>query len=86
MKILPALALYSGVALVGVAASPALVTHDHDKIGGAKLQALGRTRQGKVFSVVSADAGKTWGSMTLIDSLPNPNSGTERSRSPMVAT
>ncbi len=49
----------------------------HDRIGGAKLQAVGRTRQGKVFSVSSDDAGKTWGAMTLVDTLPNPNSGTD---------
>ncbi len=49
----------------------------HDKIGGAKLQALGRTRQGKVFTVSSEDSGKTWGEMSLIDALPNPSSGTD---------
>lgn len=49
----------------------------HDKIGGAKLQALGRTRQGKVFTVSSDDAGKTWGPMTLLDGVPNPSSGTD---------
>jgi predicted neuraminidase len=49
----------------------------HDKFGGAKLQALGRTRQGKVFTVSSDDAGKTWGPMTLLDGVPNPSSGTD---------
>ena len=39
-----------------------------------RLQAVGRTRQGKIFQVWSEDQGKTWGSMTLT-SLPNPNSG-----------
>ncbi len=38
------------------------------------LQAVGRTRQKKVFSLISPDQGKTWGVMTLLD-LPNPNSG-----------
>jgi predicted neuraminidase len=38
------------------------------------LQAVGRTRQGKIFEIWSADKGKTWGKMTLT-SLPNPNSG-----------
>jgi predicted neuraminidase len=41
---------------------------------GGKLQALGRTKQGKIFEVWSDDVGKTWGKMTLT-SLPNPNSG-----------
>ena len=48
----------------------------HDKIGGAKLQAIGRSRQGKVFTVSSDDAGKTWGDMAFID-VPNPSSGTD---------
>jgi predicted neuraminidase len=41
-----------------------------------RLQAVGRTRQGKIFQVWSEDQGKTWGSMALT-SLPNPNSGTD---------
>ena len=45
-------------------------------LGGDRLQAVGRTRQGKVFSVSSLDAGRTWGQMTLTP-LPNPNSGTD---------
>lgn len=49
----------------------------HDKIGGAKLQAVGRTRQGSVFSVSSDDAGKTWGPMSLLKGMPNPSSGTD---------
>ena len=40
------------------------------------VQAVGRTRQGQVFSIISADGAKTWGEMTLLD-LPNPNSGTD---------
>jgi len=44
------------------------------RLGGEKLQALGRTRQGKIFQIASEDCGKTWGEMTLT-SLPNPNSG-----------
>ena len=40
------------------------------------LQAIGRTRQGKLFTAESQDAGRTWGPMTLTD-LPNPNSGTD---------
>jgi len=39
-----------------------------------KLQAVGRSRQGKIFEIWSEDGGKTWGKMTLT-TLPNPNSG-----------
>ena len=39
-----------------------------------KLQAVGRTQQGKVFTISSEDQGRTWGPMSLTD-LPNPNSG-----------
>ena len=45
-------------------------------LGGEQLLALGRTRQGKVFSITSPDNGRTWGKMGLT-SLPNPNSGTD---------
>jgi predicted neuraminidase len=45
-------------------------------LGGDKLLALGRTRQGNVFQIASDDAGKTWGAMTATI-LPNPNSGTD---------
>lgn len=45
-------------------------------LGGEKLLALGRTRQGKVFQVASDNLGKSWGTMTLT-ALPNPNSGTD---------
>jgi predicted neuraminidase len=37
------------------------------------LQALGRTKQGKIFEIWSNDGGKSWGEMKLT-SLPNPNS------------
>ena len=43
-------------------------------LGGDKLLAIGRTRQGKIFRIASDDAGQTWGQMKLTD-LPNPNSG-----------
>jgi predicted neuraminidase len=39
-----------------------------------RLQALGRTEQGKIFQVWSEDGGESWGNMTLT-SLPNPDSG-----------
>jgi predicted neuraminidase len=43
---------------------------------GDRLQALGRTRQGRIFEIWSEDGGKSWGKMTLT-ALPNPNSGTD---------
>lgn len=39
-----------------------------------RLQALGRTKQDKIFEIWSSDAGKSWDEMKLT-SLPNPNSG-----------
>jgi len=51
------------------AIQPSLLFHTD-----GSLQAIGRTRQGKLFSITTADAGKTWGEMSLLD-LPNPNSG-----------
>ena len=53
------------------AIQPSLLIHD-----STHLQAVGRTRQSRVFTIDSYDAGKTWGAMTLTD-LPNPNSGTD---------
>src|SRR5262245_35439575 len=41
---------------------------------GGQLEAVGRTRAGRLFETWSADAGKTWTPMTLA-ALPNPNSG-----------
>src|SRR6185295_14747058 len=38
------------------------------------LQAVGRTRNGHVFSTTSSDAGRTWGPLALLD-LPNPSAG-----------
>ncbi len=43
---------------------------------GNKLQAMGRTRQGRIFEIWSNDAGKTWGKLTLT-ALPNPSAGTD---------
>lgn len=51
------------------AIQPSILVH-----GGGKLQAVGRTRQGKVFQIFSHDYGKSWGEMTAT-TLPNPNSG-----------
>jgi predicted neuraminidase len=41
---------------------------------GNRLQAVGRTRQDRIFEIWSEDQGRSWGPMTLT-SLPNPNSG-----------
>ena len=53
------------------AIQPSILTH-----GNGRLQALGRTRQGKIFEIWSEDGGRTWGAMSLTE-LPNPNSGTD---------
>ena len=53
------------------AIQPSILFH-----GGDRIQAVGRTRQQKVFTVSSPDLGKTWGPMTLT-ALPNPNAGTD---------
>ena len=41
---------------------------------GGKLQAVGRSRSGRVFETWSDDGGRTWTPMALT-ALPNPNSG-----------
>jgi predicted neuraminidase len=51
------------------AIQPSVLSHK-----GGKLQAVGRTRQGKVFETWSEDGGKTWGALALT-ALPNPDSG-----------
>lgn len=51
------------------AIQPSLLRHP-----GGRLQAVGRTRQGRLFTIWSEDGGKSWGPMTLTD-VPNPNSG-----------
>ena len=53
------------------AIQPSVLVH-----GGNRLQAIGRTRSGRVFEVWSGDLGKTWGKMTLT-ALPNPDAGTD---------
>jgi len=42
---------------------------------GDRLQIVCRTRQKRVSSSWSNDLGKTWSEMTLLEDLPNPNSG-----------
>ncbi len=53
------------------AIQPSILFH-----GANRLQAVGRSRQGKVFQVWSEDGGQTWGKMSATP-LPNPNSGTD---------
>jgi predicted neuraminidase len=43
---------------------------------GGRLEAVGRTKNDKMFQIWSDDGGITWGKMTLME-LPNPNSGTD---------
>ena len=50
---------------------PSILIH-----GDGRLQALGRTRQGRLFEVWSPDDGRTWGRVELMD-LPSNNSGTD---------
>ncbi|MHC1769960.1 MAG: exo-alpha-sialidase [Verrucomicrobiia bacterium] len=61
--------LHDGVALRAI--QPSVLF-----LGGDRLMALGRTREGKIFRTQSDDAGSTWGPLTLTE-LPNPNSGTD---------
>ena len=53
------------------AIQPSILFH-----GDKTLQAIGRTRQGRMFNIGSENGGKTWGRMTLTE-MPNPNSGTD---------
>jgi len=53
------------------AIQPSILFHE-----GGRLQALGRTRQGKVFEVWSDDGGKSWGKLTATP-LPNSSAGTD---------
>ncbi len=53
------------------AIQPSILTHPNNR-----LQALGRTQQGRLFEVWSEDGGISWGEMSLMH-LPNNNSGTD---------
>ena len=53
------------------AIQPSLLFHKD-----GSLQAVGRTRQGRVFETWSRDGGKTWSAIAA-SSLLNPNSGTD---------
>jgi predicted neuraminidase len=51
------------------AIQPAILLHQ-----GGRLQAIGRTKQRRIFELWSNDSGKNWTEMTLT-TLPNPNAG-----------
>lgn len=53
------------------AIQPSILIHP-----AGRLQALGRTRSGRVFETWSNDSGRTWGRIQLTV-LPNPNSGVD---------
>lgn len=53
------------------AIQPSILVHS-----AARLQAIGRSRQGRIFETWSEDAGRTWGPVTLT-TLYNPNAGTD---------
>jgi len=53
------------------AIQPSILFH-----GGGELQAVGRTKNDKIFQIWSRDDGAAWGRMSLTD-LPNPDSGTD---------
>jgi predicted neuraminidase/predicted dehydrogenase len=67
-------------------ATPPLATADGSRIDAiqpsillhqdGQLQALGRTRSGRVFETWSRDSGRTWTAVALT-SLPNPSAGTD---------
>jgi predicted neuraminidase len=67
-KVVPAAA--AGGASID-AIQPSILVHPD-----GKLEAVGRTRSGRVFETWSSDAGRTWTPVTLTP-LPNPSAGTD---------
>ncbi|HBJ37377.1 MAG TPA: sialidase [Planctomycetaceae bacterium] len=61
--------LNDGITVAAI--QPSILQH-----GDGRLQAVGRSRQGKIFTIQSEDQGKTWAEMSFLD-LPNNNSGTD---------
>jgi predicted neuraminidase len=53
------------------AIQPSILIH-----AGGRIQAVGRTRSGRVFETWSSDNGRTWTPLALTN-LPNPNAGTD---------
>jgi predicted neuraminidase len=53
------------------AIQPSILVHP-----GGRLQALGRTRSGRIFETASTDGGRTW-TLLALTALPNPSAGTD---------
>jgi predicted neuraminidase len=53
------------------AIQPSILLHP-----GGRLQAIGRSRSGRVFETWSEDGGRSWSAVTLT-ALPNPSAGTD---------
>lgn len=53
------------------AIQPSILIHP-----GGRLQAVGRSRSGRIFETWSSDGGRTWTPLSLI-ALPNPSAGTD---------
>jgi predicted neuraminidase len=53
------------------AIQPSILLH-----ADGRLQAIGRTRQDRIFTIESTDGGHSWGPMGLLE-LPNPSAGTD---------
>jgi predicted neuraminidase len=53
------------------AIQPSILVH-----AGGRLQALGRSRSGRIFETWSSDGGRTWSGLALTE-LPNPSAGTD---------
>jgi predicted neuraminidase len=53
------------------AIQPSVLFHE-----GGRLQAVGRTRAGRIFETWSSDGGRSWSPLTLT-TLPNPSAGTD---------
>jgi predicted neuraminidase len=53
------------------AIQPSILAH-----GDGRLQAIGRTRSGRLFETWSSDRGQTWSDVALT-ALPNPSAGTD---------
>ena len=53
------------------AIQPSILTH-----ADGRLQAVGRTRAGRIFETWSTDEGRTWSPLSLLP-LPNPSAGTD---------
>jgi predicted neuraminidase len=53
------------------AIQPSILTH-----ADGRLQAIGRTRSGRLFETWSSDRGRTWSALALT-ALPNPSAGTD---------